>query len=149
MINIHTSRVFIPFPTGFNRSGRTFGIKVRGYNEARYNFQRNVGNLDDVCEMRNFYDIISTHYDMDLAQMPTVVPFVKYVDFMRQRGGGINASDVNAIAELKNQCSTLIITDDSEREYIEELYLNLLRRDLGLFEFKPDIVPPRFQQKVR
>lgn len=149
MINIHTSRVFIPFPTGFNRTGRTFGINVRGYDENRYNIQRASGNFEDYSEMRDFYNVISAHYDMDLSRAPSVVPFVKYIDFMRQRGGGISATDKDAIEQLKKQCNTLIITDDTERDYIEELYLNILRRDMGLFEFKPAVVPPRFQQKVR
>lgn len=149
MINIYTSRVFIPFPTGFTRKCRTFGIKVRGYDKFRYGFQRELGNKDDVAEMREFYDVIATHYDMNLAQMPQVVPFVQYIDFLNARGGGFAATDVNVIEHLKKHCNTLIITDEDEREYVEELYLNLLRRDMGLFEFKPKVVPPRFQPKVR
>ncbi|MBD5400685.1 hypothetical protein HDR61_02995 [bacterium] len=148
MINIHTSRVFIPYPTGWTRKCRTFGIKALGYNKFRYGFQRELGNRDDVADMKDFYDFISVHYDMDLSQMPQVVPFVKYVDFMRSRGG-IAATDSDAIKQLKKDCNTLIITDEDEREYVEELYLNILRRDIGLFQFQPSKIPPRFMQKVR
>ena len=98
--------------------------------------------------MKEFYDFISVHYDMDLSQMLQVVPFVKYVDFMRSRGG-IAATDSDAIKQLKKDCNTLIITDEDEREYVEELYLNILRRDIGLFQFQPSKIPPRFMQKVR
>lgn len=149
MINIHTSRVFIPFPTGFTRECRTFGIKVLGFDKLRYEIQRELGNKDDMVEMREFYDVIETHYDMNLAQMPHVMPFVQYVDFLKSRGGGFAATDVNVIEHLKKHCNTLIITDEAEREYIQELYLNILRKDIGLFQFKPSVVPPRFQPKVR
>lgn len=148
MINIHTSRLFIPYPTGWTRNERTFGIKVHGYDKFRYGFQRELGNKDDVSEMKSFYDVISASYDMDLSYMPQVVPFVKYIDFIKPRGG-IGANDKDAIEYLKKHCNTLIITDEDEREYVEELYLNLLRRDMGLFEFKPKVVPPRFKSKVR
>ena len=149
MINIHTSRLFIPYPTGFSRNGRTFGINVRGYNQNYYEFQRGARNLEDVSQMAEFYDFISAHYDINLSKLPKVVPFVQYVDYMKSIGGGFAASNINVIEHLKKRCNTLIITDESEREYIEELYLNILRKDMGLFEFKPATIPARFMQKVK
>ena len=149
MINIHTARVFIPYPTGWTRESRTFGINVRGYNKDCYNIQRNARNLDDVSEMAEFYDVISAHYGMNLSKMPNVVPFVQYIDYMKSIGGGFSVNNADVIEHLKTRCNTLIITDEGERDYIEELYLNILRKDIGLFKFNPAIIPARFKQKVR
>ena len=147
MINIHTSRVFIPYPT----DAGVFSVPASRCDKMRYEMQKRSGNWDDYSEMAEFYNVISAAYKINLRPLPEVVPFVQYVDFIRRCGGdGLNRKSV--IMYLKYSCNTLIITDKAERDYVEALYLNVLRHDIGLFEFNPGALPARFakiSQKVR
>lgn len=149
-INIGLARVFIPYPTGFTRTGRTFGLKkFQGWEIAAYKYFKQNGQFDDdVAEYKEFYDVLNSAYGVNLT-LPKVAPFVQYVDYVKSIGGGFDVENTRVIEHLKQNCNTLIITDSQEREYVEQLYLNVLRREFCGNEIEPAVIPARFLQKVR
>jgi len=146
---INMPRLFVPSPTGWTRACRTYGIRVAGYDKTLYDTYKAIGNFDRMRRNdSDFYDLVSYCYDMNLDYLPQVRPYVQYVDYMKRRGGGILETDTQAIAHLKNECNTLIVTNDDERNFLEHVYANACRKSIGgyMFDYEKQI-PARFADR--
>lgn len=142
---IETPRLFVPHPTGHTLKCRTYGIRAMGYDTARYDVYKSIPNMEMSTVDSEFYDFISNSYSMNLSYLPKVRPYVQYVDFMNARGGGIASTDTKAIEYLKNHCNTLIVPNESEREFLEHIFANVGRKSIGGYMFDYDKpIPERF-----
>ncbi len=130
MMNIYTARIFIPSPTGYTLKSRTYGIRVLGYDKLMYDFGLDVGRVDDARIYGDFYKVVSFCYGVDLSNVPTLYPYVKYVDYMKAHGG-IAENDEVSVRRLLKECNTLIVADDGEREFLHHLYSNANARHQG------------------
>ena len=63
---IDMARICIPYPTGFIKEDRTYGIKVLGYDTLIYDFYKCVDgkDWDDIKKFKDFYDIGMSEKDM-------------------------------------------------------------------------------------
>ena len=137
---IRTFRLCIPKPTGFFPDGCR-GYTARGYDKMNYDFYHRAPAFDPVMmENQKFYEFISYFYDIDLASLPAVYPYVQYIDYLKSRGGWIAETDADAIDHLRKNCNVLIIPDASERNFVEEMYYYLK----GFKPVKQIPVPERF-----
>lgn len=129
-MNIDTARIFIPSPTGFTRTSRTFGLnRLPAYEKAAYaefkRFNALGVSFDDNSEFYSFYEILRAEYGMALS-MPKVRPFVQYVDYVNSIGGGFSADNTKVIEHLRAHCNTLVITDAAELEFLKNAYLKCI-----------------------
>ena len=145
-IVIDLARICIPYPTGFSSQGETVGIKVAGYDKLAYDFFKGYSNSDDVEKMRDFYDIVSHAYNIDLGQMPSVRPYVSWVDWNKKNGGVLVNCDKARKEEILKKCNTLIVPRE-EQEFLTHLRTNIAWAELGGFVFDyQKRVPERFMQ---
>lgn len=129
-MNIYTARIFIPSPTGYTAKSRTYGIRVSGYSESMYEYGLEVGHFDDTQIYGDFYKVVSFCYGADLSRMPTLYPYVKYVDYMKVHGG-VAENDEKSVRRMLTECNTLIVANDSERKFLHHLYSNANARWQG------------------
>ncbi|MBR5566745.1 MAG: hypothetical protein IKW09_01420 [Alphaproteobacteria bacterium] len=142
---IDLARVCVPCPTGFTLYDRTYGISAMGYDKLMYNAFKAIGNADDVAMYGDFYDVVSVAYDVKLDKVPSVRPYVRWVDYCKKKGGVLMHCAPQQRNELLVKYNTLICDNEAEQEFLHHMQSNLSRRQIGNFEFDFEKnVPERF-----
>ena len=145
-IMIDMARICIPYPTGYTKNDQTYGIKVFGYDTTRYELFKNFVNwIDDGTKFKDFYDVVSAVYQVDLSYVPDVRPYVSWVDWCKKNGGVLMHGGDAQQKKILKEANTLICDSVADRDFLQHMFLNLSRRMSGDFQFnyeKP--VPPRF-----
>ncbi len=143
--NVDLARVCIPCPTGFTLHDRTYGIRAMGYDRLVYDMFKLIGNVDDVAVYGDFYDVVSVAYDVKLDKVPSVRPYVRWVDYCKKYGGVLMRCAPQQRQKLLNKYNTLICDNVAEQEFLHHMQSNLSRRQIGNFEFDFEkAVPERF-----
>lgn len=144
---IDTPRVCIPYPTGFTLNDRTYGIKVLGYDTVMYGFWKGLNNkdFDKIEKHKDFYDIVSAAYQIDLTVAPSVRPFVAWVDWCKKNGGVLMHGGEAQQKKLLKEANTLICDSVADNDFLQHIYMNLARKSSGGFQFDyKGTVPARF-----
>lgn len=144
---IDMARICIPYPTGFTKKDRTYGIGVLGYDTLIYDFYKceDSKNWDDFKKFKDFYDVVSAAYQIDLTSVPSVRPYVAWVDWCKKHGGVLMHGGKVQQKKLLQEANILICDNSAECDFLQHIYMNLLRKRFGgyLFDYdKP--VPVRF-----
>lgn len=144
---IDMARICIPYPTGFIKEDRTYGIKVLGYDTLIYDFYKCVDgkDWDDIKKFKDFYDIVSAAYHIDLTTVPSVRPYVAWVDWCKKNGGVLMHGGKVQQEKLLQEANTLICDNSADCDFLQHIYMNLSRKRFGGYQFdynKP--VPARF-----
>ncbi len=144
---IDMARICIPYPTGFTKTDRTYGIKVLGYDTLIYDFYKHVDgkDFDDIKEFKDFYDIVSAAYQIDLTTVPSVRPYVAWVDWCKKNGGVLMHGGKVQQQQLLQGANTLICDNNADCNFLQHIYMNLLGKWFGGCQLdygKP--VPTRF-----
>jgi len=144
---IDMARICIPYPTGFTKTDRTYGIKVLGYDTLIYDFYKHVDgkDFDDVEKFKDFYDIVSAAYQIDLTTVPSVRPYVAWVDWCKKNGGVLMHGGKVQQQQLLQGANTLICDNNADCNFLQYIYMNLLGKRFGWHQLdygKP--VPTRF-----
>lgn len=144
---IDMARICIPYPTGFTKNDRTYGITVLGYDTLLYDLFRGENNKkwDDIERCKDFYDIVSAAYQIDLTAVPSVRPYVAWVDWCKKNGGVcMHGGDVQQ-KKLLSEANTLICDNIADLDFLQHMYANVSRKKLGYYQFDyKKIVPIRF-----
>lgn len=142
--SINLARVYVPYNTGWARSGRTFGIN-HNFIQHLYNAWAQLGNMhDDKREHKRFYDMLEAAYNINLS-WPVKMPLVMYFEYIKSIGGGFGEHDEKVKEHLREHCNTLILPAD-EYEYVETEYMNLTYNDIGYVPYRHrQPIPARFE----
>lgn len=145
-VMIDLARICVPYPTGFTKTDQTYGIKALGYDKLMYNFFKDVGNIsDDVLTFKPFYDIVSAAYSIDLTKVPSVRPFVSWVDWCEKKGGVLMHGGDKQQKKILKEANTLICGSADECDFLAHLYMNMVRASMNSYMFDYEkAVPARF-----
>lgn len=148
-IVIDTACICIPYPTGFTKDDQTYGIKVLGYDTLKYDFFKSLDNqdFDDIKKLKDFYDIVSAAYQIKLTVVPSVRPYVAWVDWCKKNGGVLMHGGDKQQKKILTEANTLICDSAADRDFLQHLYMNLARKRFGCFLFDYEkVVPARFAE---
>jgi hypothetical protein len=144
---INLARICIPYP---NQWDDLFGYSCTAsaltQNKLIYNTYKNIkDNLDDIHAYKDFYDILSAVYNIDLSTKPAIRPMQSWINWCNNDNIVYLCAHTIIKHRVLKECNTLVCQNIEEHDFLVHMYLNATRKSINgkMLDYKKNI-PNRF-----